>query len=761
MNSNNGQANSSIGSFFRKCRRFRIVFWAAGVALVLFALEGLCRLIVQPPTGTFLTTAVDAGGGRIIDNPAFGTRFLPEAFAELDAPVSVDLNRGGDVLRVCLLGDSTAASVAAPMYGLARHMEVLLAHAYPQKRVEVLDLCVDNGNSHVLREVAKELEALQPDITVVMCGSNEMTGPFGPADLYAAYRTRFLTPQLSIWFSRTAIGAWVRQNKSAGVHFGDTPALSRTLLDVDASERRQAQQGFKKNLKWMVNASKRHSGHTVLLTLPVNVYDCPPFATDYGQDERLAQVVRECHRDAAEAFQKGDLEAEGAAYAAAYEQAPWHADNLFLYAAYMERSGNDERARELYREANEADALPMRPTDEINRIIREIAGEEAGEEGFSWVDAEALFASNFRTGESLFLDYVHPSFEGNHLLARAIGDAVSSTPALRDAGATAWPDKATVEDAMLYIPWGLAQQLQHVLDAQRKPPFRTQLHHLETIKTLAENAGKALARVEAMPPELALAAFQRHAAGQPENPWLALATAQQALEVGKTDVALHMLEKPIQRWAHRLNIQCMQLIAQSLQDESTSPAAAIENVQRMHPANGLFNIRLAWRTGSVLRKMNHTKLAIPWLEYAHALDSADILVNIELAWAYFEAKRTDDAAHLLTGLSEKYPDSAIIWEELCVFYCLTKEWDKSNECFARAGLIAPQRYARYFRLAEALVQLGAHKRAMPALKIYMNAEPGDLVAAKLAERITPLIPVVAEPEAESSDFLLPWEKIIL
>ena len=89
----------------------------------------------------------------------------------------------------------------------------------------------------------------------------------------------------------------------------------------------------------------------------------------------------------------------------------------------LEMLGNKTSARNAYLRARDTDPAPWRASNAINQVIRETAQVK----GITLVDGEILFTkygSSAGIGWDLMDDHVHPSAQGQILLAREVAESV-------------------------------------------------------------------------------------------------------------------------------------------------------------------------------------------------------------------------------------------------------------------------------------------------------------------------------------------------
>ena len=186
----------------------RILFAVVSILLVpvllLTLLEGGLRLAGYGVAPDFF---VPVDGQRAwTANPNFARQFFPPALARLPQPIRVAFDKPADVTRVVVLGGSAAMGEPDPTFSFSRILDVMLASLYPDRRFEVINTGMATINSHVVRQIASELNRVQPDIVLIYMGNNEVVGPFGAGTVFGAYSPSLALIRLGIQLRSFRIG---------------------------------------------------------------------------------------------------------------------------------------------------------------------------------------------------------------------------------------------------------------------------------------------------------------------------------------------------------------------------------------------------------------------------------------------------------------------------------------------------------------------------------------------------------------------------
>lgn len=741
---------------------------AKGTVLLLSAallLEISARIWLPKRSARYLVEGESDGSPAWVDNQFFPYRFVSERTAKAPLPIVALKTRPAGGLRVCLLGDSAAMGEPDPSFGLGRQLELMLQHRYPGCPVEVIQMALDNGNSHVLREVARDLGRLKPDAVIVMAGNDEIAGPYGPASGLGRFLLGPRSARIMAIFSRTGLS---RLFIAAGERLfpaqadldawrSQEPLSLKGRMAPDDPQLKTAYRSFRNNLSAILRTAARASPVVVACTVPVNLRDCAPFSTSYLEDETAAQEVRELLRAAATAEAATNRAEAVRLYADALHRDPTHAEALFRAGRLALQDRRMAEAAALFARARDADALRLRADSRINSIIRECALNPS----ISLLDAEALFAIRSPQGipgREWFLDHIHFTFEANHLLASALLDRLEFLRAFSPEPTGAIPEPPALADELLYQPWGHAAQLDAILHQMLRLPFRRQLDNPETIARLKEELGVWNARIAAISPENTRAIFARRQANRPRDAWLAARAAWLLLDAGDPVRAEAAAAAADRQWPHRFDIRALLSLIRAIQGQAAAAGIAF---LRGASDPGYYDIPLAISIGRELLKRKQYESAQPWFEHAFRRDAWNSEAAIALAETQHRLGKSDQAVALLQQAIERNPGNPLLWENLASLYCLLGDWKIATECFLQSEEIAPQRYERLLKWAEALCSLKQYRRAQNRVSDYLAAMPDDPAGLALQEKIQQYRPVQQkagpEVDAETSSRKFPWE----
>jgi tetratricopeptide (TPR) repeat protein len=382
-------------------------------------------------------------------------------------------------------------------------LEAMLAEAFPERRIEVINAAMAAVDSHVVRVVGREMARHQPDAFLLYLGNNEVVGPHGPGTVFGGFRSSLPVARAGIRLRGTRTGQLLR-GAAARLGDGGPDELRRwrgmeMFLErrVTADDPRLAgvHAHFAANLADLVDAAHRAGARTYLSTVAVNLVDEPPFASVHGRElpegdgERFARLVDEGWRLLSEGRPAEAL----APLERAVALDERHAGGRWLLGRALLALDRRGEAAEHLAAARDLDALRFRADGGVDRAIRRLAAERAGD-GVVLVDGAARVAGVASgepplAGHDVLWEHVHLTFEGNLRLARAFYDAVA--PWLAAGGPVPEPPPAErIAERLALSAWDLHHMAREVLGIVRRPPFVDQLGHAKRVAAFERSAAR-------------------------------------------------------------------------------------------------------------------------------------------------------------------------------------------------------------------------------------------------------------------------------
>lgn len=445
----------------------------AGGAPLLFlgAVEGGLRVGGYGAPTSFFVQSAD--GTQFTTNPAFCAQFFPADATQQPWPGQLAVPKPAGTLRLFVLGESAAQGTPDPSFGFARILEVMLRRAYPARRFEVVNAAVRGINSHLIRPIARECAAHEPDALVIYAGNNEYTGLYAPEpgrlNLTAHPHLLRLITRVKMTKSAQLLRALARRLAPAPAETAqDMPFFRARRLAADGAARAAMAENFRANLRAICAATR---APVILSTVAVNLRDCPPLASLHRPDLSPADIVRWQLLYAAglAAENAGALEKAAASYRAAAAL-----DGHFAELHYRLARCTAGDSLPSYAAARDWDALPFRADRRLNDAVRATARDLA----LPLTDAAQAFAESAAgaPGDALFYEHVHLRFAGDYLLAHTLFPRVAAALALGPPAA-ARPTPADCQAALGYNEWDALDMDAAIVQLTAGPPFLDQPGH--------------------------------------------------------------------------------------------------------------------------------------------------------------------------------------------------------------------------------------------------------------------------------------------
>jgi tetratricopeptide (TPR) repeat protein len=404
----------------------------AGLAVVapvfiLVFLEIICRIFDLGHPTRFLIPSERNGEAVWIDNQIFGYRFFAPAVSRAPTPIVIPQNKSPDEFRIVLLGESAAMGEPEPAYGPARMLEYMLKHRMPDRKITVINAAMTAINSHVIREISRDLARIQPDVVILYIGNNEVVGPYGPGTVFHAYAASPFINRLRAMLTRLRLTSAIRElwyrreNADQQIWQGMEMFTDNRVPETDP--RLQAvYDSFTRNMQAIIHAAESTGASVMLSTVAVNLSN----------------------------------------------QAPFDGSEL------------DATSIDTLKNSRDKDDLRFRADSTINALIRSISSNHAP---VIFSDAETAFEKGEPPGFNLFLDHVHVTIEGSYLLAHTWLDSFSPNFALSTNTNLTMTE---VGDIILWNSFNAIDVAETMLERASRPPFtatRDQAERLITWKT--------------------------------------------------------------------------------------------------------------------------------------------------------------------------------------------------------------------------------------------------------------------------------------
>lgn len=472
-------------------RLLLVLFTLALTGLLLAGLElGLCLGgFGHSPRFFRKATAPD---GELVwrENRDFTAPFFGEALVRRPQPVRLPLKKAPGTVRIFVLGSSAAMGDPEPAFSLARVLEVQLRTAYPSVRFEVVNAAVTAINSHLVRGIAEDCAALEPDLFIVYEGHNEIIGPFGPAGVFAPFLRSETAVRSIVWLKGTRLAQLAaRLGRKAGApeDWGGMEMFLRQQIRAGDPRLETVRRHFRANLAAIADTAHRAGATALLCTVATNQRDFAPFLSANGEAEQIHQEAR-----------------------------------IALDA------GRDPEARTLFQRALDLDTLRFRADSGLNQVIRDLAANVRNTNiaDTHLVDAAAVLAEKSPhgvCGNELLYEHVHLTLRGTWELAQSLLPPIVADLQRRGLVAAPPAEWLNLEETGLRLGYNTHEQAMIALELVNrfsKPPFTGQSDHAARLAAWQRRASAAQALLARPDATDALREIGRRAVFASPDDWL-------------------------------------------------------------------------------------------------------------------------------------------------------------------------------------------------------------------------------------------------
>ena len=427
------------------------------------------------PTTFFLRSKEDRS--MLTDNSRFGWRFFPRAVARAPRPFILAAQKPPGTVRIFIFGESAAMGDPEPAYGFARQLERVLQARHPDQTVEVVNAAMTAINSHVIREIARDCVPRQGDFWLVYAGNNEVIGPYGAGTVFGPRGLGLAAVRLNLALKTTRIGQLLTSLGTSSSEPASWEGLELFLGQQvpQASPRLPGvYSNFASNLADIADLGRQSGATVVFATVPVNLLDCPPFASLHRPGLSPEQLTLWMENFAAGNRAQGDGHFEEAL--SAYRKAD-QIDGEFAQLAFQRgtcemQMKRIESARADFQLACDLDTLRFRSDSRINEIIRQMAWAKKD----PLIEAERDLARRTEEipGGDFFYDHVHLNFTGNYRLAILFATELEKRWPGGRTNTSAWLTEPEVARRLAFTDFDQGRVDTEMRARLQQQPFRSQ-----------------------------------------------------------------------------------------------------------------------------------------------------------------------------------------------------------------------------------------------------------------------------------------------
>jgi len=302
-----------------------------------------------------------------------------------------DSSKAENAFRVFVLGESSAAGYPyMPLGSFSRYIRKRLELAYPNNKIEVINLGMTAVCSYTVRDFMPEVIKQKPDVVLIYTGHNEYYGALGVGSLESLGKSRtlvnlylslnhFKTVQLVKDFLQWIVKSFSGEEKKSTGTLMSRMAKEQSI-ELNSENFNAGIEQFDGNMRDVIEMCKEANIPLILGTLTYNLKDQAPFIS----------VKKAASADAS---------------------------STFKYAQEAYNKGDFQAALKLFKEAKDLDALRFRAPEKINSLIRSYCEEF----NVTIADIDSLFNANSPNGivgDNLMTDHLHPTLEGFQMMGK-------------------------------------------------------------------------------------------------------------------------------------------------------------------------------------------------------------------------------------------------------------------------------------------------------------------------------------------------------
>ncbi len=342
-----------------------------------------------------------------IVNPIIGKKYFQKLEYTNPANDIFLKEKPGNGYRIFVMGSSTV--IGFPYnYNLmfSRILHERLQDSYPDKHIEIINTAITAINSFSLLDYMNDILKEQPDAVLIYTGHNEFYGAFGIGSREKTGHLRKLT-FIHLDLMSLRIYQLLRNLISSAVDLvsgenNDSEARGTLMKRIAGNKNIPYKEEaynigisrYRKNMTEILKKARSHNVTVFISELISNIRDMEPFCSAISGE-----------------------------YPAAFD--------VYYNARKYENEGNYKLAKENYYLAKDLDCIRFRASEEINDIIRDLAGKYDAiiipmQDIFEKESPDGLIGNNLLT------EHVHPNIAGYFLMADAFYNEITRSGLISD-----------------------------------------------------------------------------------------------------------------------------------------------------------------------------------------------------------------------------------------------------------------------------------------------------------------------------------------
>jgi lysophospholipase L1-like esterase len=313
--------------------------------------------------------------------------------------------------RIFVLGESTSRGFPySRLESFPKQLQQMLNNAALGEKIEVINFSIDATNSYTGCDIAKEIVKYPPDMAIIYYGHNEFIGIGGSGQ---SHKVLF---KANKFFYKFRIYQYIKNLIIKHTKKNDASLIERMankqLIEYNSPLYKNTINDFKHNYEEILSILKAGNIKVIACGVARNLKDFRPL-NDIKPGNDVLQEFDNLIKTGDETGIKNKLESyikEG--------------KNIYfgLGQFFLSKQKN-ELAKMCFLKSCDLDNLRLRASTDINDNIELLSKKY----GSTFVDLQLCFdqdKSDGIAGNELFLEHVHPTFEGHNLIARKLSDVM-------------------------------------------------------------------------------------------------------------------------------------------------------------------------------------------------------------------------------------------------------------------------------------------------------------------------------------------------
>lgn len=360
---------------------------------------------------------------------------VPVNLAIFDEPFKK--TKPADTYRIFVLGESTGLGYPYSVNGSFHRMLLFrLNRAFPDKKIEILNLSITGINSYTLRSFTNEIIKMNPDAIMIYAGHNEYYGALGVASNQrmglnrniikaSIYLKRFRVVQLAFNISEKVKTVIFQNEQHQNMGMMQEMAEKQEVLFGSKTFKLGLKQ-FEMNMDEVLRTYNKYNIPVYLSNIVSNEKGLKPFISRLNVSTDTTKFMAE-YNVGLEAFNKNDFNTSLAKLLTVNKIDSTYAMNNFLLGEMFYAKSDFINAHRYYSNAKELDALRFRAPEAINDVIDSFRHKY---KNIHFVDSKKKFVENSDHGildNKLFVEHLHPTLLGYFLISDAFFDVLLDT----------------------------------------------------------------------------------------------------------------------------------------------------------------------------------------------------------------------------------------------------------------------------------------------------------------------------------------------